>query len=255
MIDLEKINQNLLKLKFPTITCYKHPDLDLVFYPHQKCASSTYRQLFVELKWEVIDINDVDWRKDTVFAHIRDPLVRHRKGIVEGICNYFVEAEELFFNPVGAKFLTNITIVESHSYTIEKWLGANNAVLVNWIPIDTDIDHVQETFKFLKNQGAPIQEDVKQWFLNLPRANKSNPKELKLYDMLMAEETPGEILRYIDFDRCLYSQVVDSYGFEPKNYRQRVKELKQTGLSELDAQMLADEEVASGEYLNWNSKS
>ena len=190
-----------------------------------------------------------------MFAHIQDPLVCHRKGIVEGICNYFVEAEELFLNPVGAKFLTNITIVESHSYTIEKWFGAKNAVLVNWIPIDIGIDHVQETFEFLKNQGAPIQEDVKQWFLNLPRANKSNPKELKLYDMLMAEETPGEILRYIDFDRCLYSQVVDSYGFEPKNYRQRVEELKQTGLSELDAQMLADEEVVSGEYLNWNSKS
>ena len=255
MIDLEKINQNLLKLKFPTMSCYKHPDLDLVFYPRQKCASSTYKQLFIELKWKVIDINDIDWRKDTVFAHIRDPLVCHRKGIVEGICNYFVEAEELFLNPVGAKFLTNITIVESHSYTIEKWLGANNAVLVNWIPIDIGIDHVQETFEFLKNHGSSTREDIKQWFLNLPRANESNPKELKLYDMLMAEQTPAEILRYIDFDRCLYSQVVGLYRFEPKNYRQRVEELKQTGLSELDAQKLADKEVASGEYLNWNSKS
>ena len=42
------------------------------------------------------------------------------------------------------------------------------------------------------------------------------------------------------------------YGFEPDNYRDRVEQLKNDGQSELDAQALADQEVASGEYLNWN---
>lgn len=254
MIDLDKIKQNLLP-RFLPMTCYKHPNLDLIFYPNHKCASSTYRLLFQKQQWTLIDTSDIKWHKDTVFAHIRDPLVRHRKGIVEGICNYFTEAEDLFLNPVGAKFLTNITIVEPHSYTIEKWFGIDNAVSIHWIPIDTDIDHVQETFDFLKKQGAPVAEDIKRWFLSLPRANESNSKELKLYNMLMAEKTPAEILRYIDFDRCLYGQVVGSYGFEPKNYRQRVEALKQTGLSELDAQKIADTEVASGEYVNWNTHS
>jgi hypothetical protein len=70
----------------------------------------------------------------------------------------------------------------------------------------------------------------------------------------MAEETPGEILRFIDFDRCLYGQVLDYYGFEPNNYRQRVDQLRLTGLTELEAQNIADQEVASGKYLEWNTK-
>jgi hypothetical protein len=254
VIDIEKINQNLLEVKFPPIICYKHPSLDLVFYPHQKCGSTTYRALFQELNWLVIDISDINWDKDKVFAHIKDPLVRHRKGIVEGISNYFTEFTDMFKDPLAAKFLTNVTIVESHSYTIEKWLGRDRAVLVNWIPIDTSLNHVEETFKFLKVSGATVPDNVQQWFSNLPKRNESTPDELLLYNRLMAEETPGEILRFIDFDRCLYGQVLDYYGFEPNNYRQRVDQLKLTGLTELEAQNIADQEVASGKYLEWNTK-
>lgn len=250
MIDIEKINKNLLKVAYPMI-CYKHPKLDLVFYPHQKCASSTYRQLFKRQNWLVIDINDINWDRDKVFAHIRDPLVRHRKGIVEGICNYYTEFKDLFLTPLAAKFLANVTIVESHSYTIEKWLGRERACLVHWIPIDTNIDHVAETFRFLEANGAPVPADVKKWFLEHPRENTSNIQELEMYKMIMAEPTPGEILRYIDFDRCLYGQVTGSYGFEPANYRRRVEQLKLSGLSELDAQRVADNEVATGKYLEW----
>lgn len=254
MIDIEKINQNLLEAKFPPMICYKHPLLDLVFYPHQKCGSSTYRRLFQMLDWVVIDISDIDWDKDKVFAHIRDPLIRHRKGIVEGICNYFTEFADVFKDPLAVKFLSNVTIVESHSYTIEKWLGRDRAVLVHWIPIDTSLDHTNETFEFLTANGAPVPDEIKQWFIDLPRINESNSDELLLYNMLISEETPGEILRYIDFDRCLYGQVLDSYGFEPNNYRQRVDQLKLTGLSELEAQSIADQEVASGKYLEWNTE-
>lgn len=252
MIDLEKVIQNLLEKTTPPMICYRHPTLDLVFYPHQKCASSTYRRLFEYLCWPVIDINDIDWTKDKVFAHIKDPLVRHRKGIVEGICQYFPEVKSLFLTPVGAKFLTNITIVESHSYTIEIWLGRKNASLVHWIPVDTKLNHILTTFEFLKTNGAPVPENIKQKFLHMPKENTSTADELQLYNMLMAEPTPGEILRYIDFDRCLYAEVLNSYGFEPNNYRDRVEQLKNSGLSELEAQTLADQEVASGEYLNWD---
>jgi hypothetical protein len=252
MINLEKVNQNLLEKYSPPMICYRHPALDLVFYPHQKCASSTYRKLFEYQNWIIIDINDIDWTRDKVFAHIRDPLVRHRKGIVEGICQYFPEVQEFFLTPVGAKFLTNITMVESHSYTIEKWLGHKNASLVNWIPIDTKLDHMQLTFDYLEKNSAPVADDIKKQFLNMPKANVSTVVEIELYNMLMANSTPGEILRYIDFDRCLYAEVLNFYGFEPDNYRDRVEQLKNDGQSELDAQALADQEVASGEYLNWN---
>jgi hypothetical protein len=208
--------------------------------------------LFEFQNWLVIDINDIVWSKHKVFAHIKDPLVRHRKGIVEGICEYFPDVQEFFLTPVGAKFLTNITIVESHSYTIEKWLGRTNASLVHWIPIDTKLNHLEVTFEFLEKNGAPVADNVKKRFLNMPRANVSKTAEIELYNMLMAEDVPGEILRYIDFDRCLYAEILNSYGFEPCNYRSRVEQLKSRGLSELEAQAAADQEVASGEYLEWN---
>jgi hypothetical protein len=85
---------------------------------------------------------------------------------------------------------------------------------------------------FLKNQGVLISEEIQQWFLNLPAANTSSPDELKLYTMLMAEETPGEILRYIDFDRCLYAQVVSFYKPEPDNYIAGIIQLLYLGLTQ-----------------------
>jgi hypothetical protein len=111
---------------------------------------------------------------------------------------------------------------------------------------------VQLTFEFLEKNGAPVADDIKERFLCAPKENVSKVSEIKLYNMLMAENTPGEILRYIDFDRCLYAEVLNFYGFEPENYRDRVEQLKSRGLSELEAQASADQEVASGEYLKWN---
>ena len=251
MIDLVKLRKNLLNEYTSPMKCYKHPTLDLVFYPHQKCASTTYGQLFEMQNWDRICITEVNWDKHTVFAHIKDPLVRHRKGIVEGICEYFPEVKDFFLTPVGAKFLTNITIVESHSYTIKKWLGKENAVRVHWIPIDTKLDHIHETFNFLESQGAPVDVDIKQQFMNTRRLNESKPDEVKLYNMLMSAETPGEILRYIDFDRCLYALVLDSYQFEPENYPQRINYLKSLGMSQAEAEADADRDVETGEYLNW----
>ena len=255
MINLEKVYQNLLEKHMPRTICYRHPTLDLVFYPHQKCASSTYRKLFEFQNWLVIDVNDIDWTRDKVFAHIRDPLVRHRKGVVEDIVDVAKispQVMEFFLTPAGAKFLTVITIVEYHCHTIEKRFGHTNASLINWIPIDTNLDHVEITFEFLKKNGAPVADNVKQQFLLTPNANTSTVTELKLYNMLMAEPTPGEILRYIDFDRCLYAEVLNFYGFEPHNYRDRVEQLKNGGLTESEAQATADQEVVSGEYLKWN---
>jgi hypothetical protein len=252
MIDIKKLNQNLLPTHSTQMWCYRHPSLNLVFYPMQKCASSTYRQLFEKLNWIKIDIGQINWELDKVFAHIKDPLVRHRKGIVEGICEYFPEVKDLFLTPAGAKFLTNIPIVESHSYTIHKWFGPVNSTKVHWIPLDINIDHIQVTFDFLKNQGVLMSEEIQQWFLQLPNQNKSNNDELKLYNMLMAEKTPGEILRYIDFDSCLYSQVVSFYKPQPDNYNARIIQLLNSGLTQEKAEAIADVEVESNAHLHWN---
>ena len=254
MINLDLLTQQLLDHKeiSPPLDCCRHPELNLVFYPLPKCASSTYRQLFAKQKWNVIDINDIEWNKDTVFAHIKDPLVRHRKGIVEGIFTYFPEVKNFFLTPIGAKFLTNITIVEAHSYTIHKWVGPENAAKVHWIPLDIGMDHKQITFDFLKKQGAPVSIKNQQQFLQFSNQNESTVDELNLYNMLIAEETPGEILRYIDFDRCLYSQVITFYKPEPDNYGARITQLINLGLPQEEAEIVADKEVESNLHLHWN---
>jgi hypothetical protein len=212
--------------------------------------------LFEKLEWSRIDISEIDWTKDQVFAHLRDPLVRHRKGIVEGICNYFPQEIRALFlrDSTAVQFLSHVTIVESHSYTIEKWLGRKNSTLVHWIPIDTSIDHVTKTLDLIESLGAPVDQKIKTWFTNLPMQNKSTPEELLLYESLIKYDTPGEILRYIDFDRCLYELTTTYYGFEPNNYRERVDQLRSQNLTEMQAQEQADREVESGEYLSWSTR-
>lgn len=254
MIDTKQLNQNLLDYIPPNV-CYRHPSSPLVYFPTQKSASSSYRSLFLRLEWTAIDNRDIQWEQDKVFSHIRDPLIRHRKGIVEGVLNYFRETKDIFLKtPETFRFLSSIPIVESHSYTLEKYLTREHAAKVHWIPIDTDLDHVQETLNFLSANGVSLDENTQQWFRFQPPVNVSTSDEIELYNILMSQPTPGEILRYLDFDRCLYAQVLGYYRFEPRQYQRRIKELLSTGLTQQQAESQADNEVESGEYLQWSSK-
>ena len=94
LVGALETDQNLIKFYYK---CYKHHESNLIFFPYLKCATSTYKKLFEKLSWNSIDINDIDWNKDHVFSHIKDPLVRHRKGIVEGICEYSPKVKDFFF--------------------------------------------------------------------------------------------------------------------------------------------------------------
>jgi hypothetical protein len=220
MIDTNLLLQQCLeplylKEKSSGMLAYKHPLIDLVFFPNPKCASTHYRTFFVKQKWLYIDIRDIDWNKDIVFAHIINPLKRHRKGIVEGVYNYFPESKDLFFTPTGAKFLSNIPILEGHSYTIMRWFGPEYSTKIHWIPIDTKINHVEYTLDFLSKQGVDINEELKHWCRTERNLKKSTPKEIELYNTLMAYETPGEIKRYLDFDICLYNMILCDLGISP----------------------------------------
>jgi hypothetical protein len=230
--------------------CYRSPTNNLVYFIHNKCASTLYDLLFLKLNWISSNTQQIDWDKDIVFSHFRNPLIKHRKGIVEGVCNFFPEALTLANTQAGIKFLANITSVEAHSYTIYRMLG-EKALNVVWIPIDTKLDHKVATFELLKQHGEIISAEIINWFNNLKKENVSTPSELKLFNSLMSVPTPQEIIRHIDFDKCLYEAITTPEGFEPENYANRVQELKLTGLSELEAQAVADDEVKTGKYLNW----
>lgn len=63
--------------------CLRKPNSNLVYYRHSKCASSLYYSYLKKLGWIDTNTQKINWESDTVFSHIRDPLVKHRKGIVE----------------------------------------------------------------------------------------------------------------------------------------------------------------------------
>jgi hypothetical protein len=58
------------------------------------------------------------------------------------------------------------------------------------------------------------------------------------------------LIKSLEFDNFLYSQATIK-NFEPATYPQRIEWLKKSGLSQAEAETLADKDVLSGQYLNW----
>jgi len=222
-----------------------------VYFPHNKCASTLYDQLFKKLDWQRSDTQDIDWSSDHVFSHIRNPLDKHYKGLVEGL-TVWPEILEWFANTTDHNlgFLSHVMSIDPHSYSIYRYLGPK-AMEVTWIPIDTGCNHQQAVFDFLCNHGVTVSDQIKQWFVSLGRVNPAMPHEQALYLRLRALPPQPDVLRYIDFDQCIYDRVTRSQGFEPPQYRVRMQELLQQGLSQVEAESLVDLEVANGQYLQW----
>jgi hypothetical protein len=230
--------------------CWKSESL--IYFPHNKCASTLYDLLFLKLNWKKTTTQDINWSSDTVISHIRSPIVKHYKGIVEGLL-FFPEVFDFFkkiSNIDSVKFLTCLTSIDPHSYTIYRYLGTN-AINVHWIPLDTRIDHKKTLFEILETNNQPVPQDVQDWFNNLGVVNSATAEERWLYDRLIELPIQPEIKRYIDFDTCLYDRVTKSDHIEPKNYQLRILELKTHGYSQLEAESIADQEVFNGEYLLW----
>jgi hypothetical protein len=221
-----------------------------VYFVHYKCATTLYTQLFDRLGWKKITTKDVNWVFDTVFGHIKNPLIKHRKGIVESFNMYPDMKQVVTSSPEGIKLAAHITSIHPLSATI--WsMFEHNAGKVHWIPLDNGTDHKTATFDFIEKFGdIYISNETKEWFKNLGTVNESTQEEQDFYNKLISIPTPSVVLRYIDYDQCLYDSIART-NFEPRNYRQRIADLMELGLAESQAQERADQEVASGEYVKW----
>ena len=234
--------------------CYRSPDgSGLVYIVHRKCASNTYISLFEKLNWVFTNTTTIDWSREKVFSHIKDPLIKHRKGIVEacngmypGVLNLVLENTNLI------QFISHATSFDIHSFTIERMFG-KNATRVYWIPLDTALNHKEATLQFINQNDSLVPQNVADWFLTSAVQHPSTRMKKKLYDLLMQQSVPPEILRYIDFDQCLYDSVTKT-NFEPATYSQRIMQLKDQGLSQSKAEEVADQEVFNNTYLHWNFK-
>jgi hypothetical protein len=226
--------------------CYRSTkNARLVYFSCNKCASTFYDAFFEKLNWSKITTQDVKWSEDYVFSYIRNPLTRHRKGIVEGLFSFFPEMKPVFVgHPERLKFLANLTSIEAHSYSIHRMLG-NNARHIDWIPIDTDLDHRQYTLSVLAEHNENIDQETANWLINADKNNTSTVEEIEFYNQLCSIKTPPEILRYLDFDICLYNKATTPppHIVAAKYYAERIQELLNQGLSQCEAEKIVDVEV------------
>jgi hypothetical protein len=169
--------------------------------------------LMGKLGWNKITTQDINWIEDCVFSHIRDPIVKHRKGIAEFFFynkNLLPLSTDIINNKLWVIALSSATCLDHHSESIYNMLG-KNAELINWIPIDTGVDHKSTTFNILESRGVNVPEEIKDWFLTLPRVNESTATETKVFELLSLQPVPPHVLRYLDYDTILYQHVIRNY--------------------------------------------
>jgi hypothetical protein len=232
--------------------CYRSPDRKLVYWVHSKCACRFYRNIFKRLHWTQSTTADIDWENQIVFSHIRDPLIKQRIGIIEWF--YANNCEKLlkdnFEDENFFQLLSEIIYIDHHSMSIYEHLG-NQSQKIKWIPIDQpNINHVQLTLDLIKKY-LTITEELELWILNATAIGTSTRFKKICNEKLLKLPVHPLIIKSLEYDQCLYDKLVTPTGFEPNTFQLRVQELEATGLSNLDAQKLADIEVESGKYVKW----
>ena len=232
--------------------CFRDPNSKLVYFVHSKCACTFYKQLFQKLGWQESTTNDIDWETAVVFSYIRDPLKKHRGGIIQWFYNNN-KSDILKNNENSMDFFTmlsRIAYLDHHSLSIYEHLGENSR-LVNWIPIDyPSIDHKQRTIELLE-QYSTIDSDTKTWLENLSPKNVSIGFKKKCVDILMTLPVHPLIIKSIEYDRFLYDRVTKK-NFEPASYPRQIDYLKSLGMTQEQAEAHADHDVETGNYINWN---
>lgn len=243
---------NLIKNSSTPWLCFKDPRSKLVYFVHSKCACSFYKQLFSKLGWNECASTDIDWKSDKVFSHIRDPLKKHRIGIIEWFY-YNNKTSILQNNATDLDFfmmLSRIAYLDHHSLSIYEHLG-ENSVLVDWIPIDhPTVNHKQQTIDLIEQEYF-IDDNIKTWFTNLPPKHVSTGFKKECYNALMELPVDPLIIKSIEYDRFLYDRVTKK-NYEPSGYSKQIEYLKSLGMSQENAEISADRDVASGAYINWN---
>ena len=234
--------------------CLKDPESKLVYWVHSKCACSFYKKIFAKLNWTETTTTDIDWENDVVFSHIRDPLVKHRIGIIEWF--YQNNSEKLlkdnFDNNQFFLLLSQATYLDIHSMSIFDHLGKEKSSKIKWIPLDTNVNHVKETVELIE-QYATIADNTKEQLLNLAPYHVSTGFKKWCNEKILRIPPTPLIIKSIEYDRWLYDTVTKK-NFEPANYSQQIKYLKSQGLTQQQAEQQADNDVQTGNYLNWNKE-
>lgn len=187
--------------------CMKSPINNLVWYRNFKAATTTYMALFDELGWIRCSIDNINWDQSTVFGHIRDPLTRYRKGLTQFFadehpwCN--LKMIDVINQPEYQLFVTRLRNVDRHCMSLEYMLGPL-AKKVYWIPMDIDFDHRAHTLSLLEFFREPLAENLKNWWLEKEKKMVATGIDLEFYQQLEKIPVEPSLIRFLDFDQCLY---------------------------------------------------
>ncbi len=188
---------------------------NLVYIATLKNASRFYINFFkLQLGWENINIEDIDWDRNIVFAHISDPMERHVKGIVQASKPYASLIKKLIDHPELSDIL-GYSIVDAHSMPLCITLG-HHAEKIEWIPLDEGIQSEYLTIKFLeqhniiveppteperfRNSHFLVDKSLRNKVRNIIEQNKENPTLDLFYkqDILLYNKVKSKYAKFKD---------------------------------------------------------
>jgi hypothetical protein len=137
------------------MTAYRFKNL--VYIPVFKNASTTYSNFFQSIGWVPWLVDHINWKIDTIFAHISDPYQRHIKGLVE-----FLASRDLLNHLDSPEFLKLVShgFFDQHSYPLHMMFGSNVEDIL-WIPCDhPGIASEHATCRFLQKFDICVTPDM-----------------------------------------------------------------------------------------------
>jgi hypothetical protein len=162
------------------------------------------------LGWNECTTQDINWGVSRVFSHIRDPLYKHRTGLIEYFYHHKCE-DILYQNFSNHDFwvmLSKAAWLDVHSMSIHQHLDSK-ADFIHWIPIDgPGRDHLQETLEYIKFDGDTAR------IKSIPRVNVSRGVKKDCVEKMLSLCPDPLIIKYLEKDRVIYDKSI-SAKFSP----------------------------------------
>lgn len=152
----------------------------LVYLVTLKCASRFFTTVLSRSGWTchgVQTVKDIDWDTSIVFGHIRDPIERRHRAILQYL--RYLKLEEQYLHDSRLQHLLAVaTRLDRHGYTYHDMYG-DMAWKVDWIPMWHGHNKtVSLTEKFLLRHRA----EIPQWIG--PANETTSRSDKKIVDLL-----------------------------------------------------------------------
>lgn len=188
----------------------------------------TYGNFLKDNGWIFADINEViQNHSDYKFwANIRNPHMRHTKGLSEFYTRMFVrygkdvgEVSDFLSNTIDAneqmlKYWV-LSITDQHTLPISYLLEPFQGIEIEWLPIDTCVSSETITNYYFKENGINLEIEERD------RGNVSGPQK-KLLQTKMNELKEGMEFYQNFFTPYVLAKDIEIYNFAVKNWSRKM---------------------------------